>query len=308
MESAVSRTSLFERALVSAYTRVNRRTPWHRLPFVLSLVNLIALRDQLRAENLIDTRTPGDGGRRPGVTLATATDAQRRFRTPDGSYNDLSDPDMGRASTRFARNVALTHAVPAAMPDIATPNAREISQRLMRRDEFTPATSINLLAAAWIQFQTHDWFAHAREDDLAIDIPLPEGDTWFENPMRIPQTKQDSTRVDADKDLPPTYLNTNSHWWDASSIYGSSEERRIGSANEVYPSWKAGASACDCESVCVLICVRSHVLRPCALSCLSSAQASAAARRPRRGLPGPLRPTQLRVQQLQRESSWEQVS
>jgi len=226
MESAVSKPSLFERALVRTYTRINRRTPWHRLPFVFSLFNLIALRAQLRAENLVDTRTPGDGTRRPGVTLATATDAQRRFRTPDGSYNDLSDPDMGMASTRFARNVALTEAVPAAMPDIATPNAREVSRRLMRRDEFTPATSINLLAAAWIQFQTHDWFAHAREDDVTIDIPLPEGDEWFENPMRIPQTKQDATRVDADRDLPPTYINTNSHWWDASSIYGSSQERR----------------------------------------------------------------------------------
>ncbi|TDN92912.1 peroxidase family protein [Microbacterium sp. BK668] len=222
----MSRPSVFERALIGVYTRVNRRTPWHRLPFLFSLLNLIALRDQLRAENLIDTRTPGDGGRRPGVAPADATDLQRRFRTADGSYNDLSDPDMGMATTRFARNVALDKARPAEMPDLAAPNAREISQRLMRRDEFTPATSINLLAAAWIQFQTHDWFAHGREEDLTIDIPLPEGDTWFEDPMRIPQTKQDSTRVDGDRDLPPTYINSNSHWWDASSIYGSTEARR----------------------------------------------------------------------------------
>src|SRR3954447_17641156 len=157
MESAVSRPSVWERALIGVYARVNRRTPWHRLPFILSLVNLIALRDQLRADNLVDTRTPGAGGRRAGVTLETATDAQRRFRTPDGSYNDLSDPDMGMAVTRFARNVALDKSRPATMPDIAEPNAREISRRLMRREEFTPATSINLLAAAWIQFQTHDW-------------------------------------------------------------------------------------------------------------------------------------------------------
>ena len=222
----MSKPSVFERALIGTFTRVNRRTPWHKLPFVFGLLNLIALRDQLRAENLTDTRTPGDGGRTPGVTLATAPDAERRFRTADGSYNDLSDPDMGRASTRFARNVPLAKAWPAAVAELAEPNPREISRRLMRREQFTPATSLNLLAASWIQFQTHDWFAHGREADEHIEIPLPEGDTWFEDPMRIPRTKQDATRVDGDKALPPTYINSQSHWWDASAIYGSSEAKR----------------------------------------------------------------------------------
>ena len=222
----MTRSSVFERALIGAFTRVNRRTPWHKLPFVFGLLNLIALRDQLRAENLTDTRTPGVAGRTPGVTLSTAADVQRRFRTADGSYNDLSDPDMGRASTRFARNVPLAKAWPAGAADLAEPNPRVISQRLMRREQFTPATSLNLLAAAWIQFQTHDWFAHGREEDAHLEIPLPDGDLWFENPMRIPQTKQDSTRVDDDKDLPPTYINSQSHWWDASAIYGSSEAKR----------------------------------------------------------------------------------
>lgn len=222
----MSRPSAFERALIGVYGRVNRRTPWHKLPFVFALFNLIALRDQLRSDNLVDTRTPGDGVRRPGVAPEAATDAQRRFRTADGSYNDLSDPDMGMASTRFARNVALENAYPADAPAIDEPNVRLISQRLMRREQFTPATSINLLAASWIQFQTHDWFAHGREDASHIEVPLPDGDGWFEDPMRIPRTKADGTRVDGDRDIPPTYINSNSHWWDASSIYGSSEERR----------------------------------------------------------------------------------
>ncbi len=133
---------------------------------------------------------------------------------------------MGRASTRFARNVPIASAWPAAAADLAEPNPREISRRLMRREQFTPATSLNLIAASWIQFQTHDWFAHGREEEAHIEIPLPEGDTWFENPMRIPRTKQDATRVDGDRDLPPTYINSQSHWWDASAIYGSSEARR----------------------------------------------------------------------------------
>ncbi|MBW9108601.1 peroxidase family protein [Microbacterium ureisolvens] len=208
------------------YARINRTRPWYRLPFLLGLFNLIALRDELREDNLVDTRTPGGVGRTPGVTSATAGEERRRFRTADGSYNDLSDPDMGRAGTRFARNVPLEHAWPAEGDELMTPNPREVSRTLMRRETFTPATSINLLAAAWIQFQTHDWFAHGREPADVIEIDVAEGDDWFENPMRIPRTKVDDTRTDADRDLPPTFVNSNSHWWDASSIYGSTPERR----------------------------------------------------------------------------------
>ena len=208
------------------YARINRTRPWYRLPFLLGLFNLIALRDELRADNLIDTRTPGPGGRTPGVTAATADPATRRFRTPDGSFNDLGDPDMGKADTRFARNVALSHAWPESMPGLMEPNPREISRRLMRREEFTPATSLNLLAAAWIQFQTHDWFAHGRETTDLLEIPVADDDTWHERPMRLPRTLHDDTRTDADKSLPPTYINSQSHWWDASSIYGISAERR----------------------------------------------------------------------------------
>lgn len=207
------------------YARINETRPWYRLPFVLGLFNLIALREELREHNLIDTRTPG-ATRTDGVTLETATEEQRRFRTADGSYNDLSDPDMGRAGTRFARNVAIRTAFPEPMPQLMEPNPRDISRRLMRREHFTPATSLNLVAAAWIQFQTHDWFAHGRQKHTFHEVPVDDDDEWFEKPMRIQHTEPDATRTDADAHLPPTYINLNSHWWDASAIYGSSEERR----------------------------------------------------------------------------------
>jgi hypothetical protein len=217
--------SFFERALIGMYARINRRVEWHRLPHTLGLFNLLAFRHQLRAENLHDTRTPGESHRRPSVTMAQCPFGGR-FRMPDGSYNDLSDPDMGMAGTRFARNVPLAHAFPEPMPGLMEPNPREISRRLMRRDTFKPATSLNLLAAAWIQFQTHDWFAHEREDDKHIEVSVAEDDDWFERPMRVQRTKADHTRCEDDKDLPPTYINTESHWWDASAIYGSSFDKQ----------------------------------------------------------------------------------
>jgi hypothetical protein len=222
----VSKTSVFDRALTSYFARVNRTRPWHKLPFLLGLFNLIALREELRASNLVDTRTKDDPARTRRVTADTAAYELRRYRSADGSYNDLSDPDMGKAGTRFARNVPLADAWPGEQPELMTPSPRLISQKLMRREEFVPATSLNLLAAAWIQFQTHDWFAHGREEDSFIELPLADEDGWFEKPMRIPHTKKDPTRVDADAELPATYINSQTHWWDASSIYGITPERR----------------------------------------------------------------------------------
>ena len=108
----MSKPSVFDRALSTYFARVNRNGPWHKLPFLLGLFNLIALREELRASNLIDTRTPDDPARTPGVTADTAAYELRRYRSLDGSYNDLCDPDMGMAGTRFARNVPLTRRLP----------------------------------------------------------------------------------------------------------------------------------------------------------------------------------------------------
>ncbi|MBF4769591.1 peroxidase [Nocardioides agariphilus] len=222
----MSKPSFAGRSLVRAFTRINRRRPWHRLPLPVALLNIIALRIELRWHNLTDTRTPDPSTRRGPVTIDQCPHLAGRFRTPDGSYTTLDDPDMGMAGTRFGRNVALDKAFPEAMPGLMQPNPHTISRTLMRRETFTPATSLNLLAASWIQFQTHDWFSHDRDLDVPLELDLPEGHAWHENPMRIPRTRPDDTRVDADAHLPPTYRNRLTHWWDSSSIYGSSEEQQ----------------------------------------------------------------------------------
>ena len=63
---SMSKPSFAARTFVSAFTRVNRRTPWHRLPWLAGMFNLMALRIQLRADNLTDTRTPDPTLRRAG--------------------------------------------------------------------------------------------------------------------------------------------------------------------------------------------------------------------------------------------------
>ena len=129
---------------------------------------------------------------------------------------------MGATGTRFGRNVPLTEAVPDTA-NLLNPNPRDISNALFTRTKFQPATILNVLAAAWIQFQVHDWFVHAKgTSDDTHNLPLADGDSWFERPMRVPKTPVDPPTV-ANSNRPPAYVNKNSHWWDGSNIYGSTK-------------------------------------------------------------------------------------
>src|SRR5207244_11995988 len=93
-------------------------------------------------------------------------------------------------------------------------------------DTFKAATTLTLLAASWSEFENHDWVGHGENlPDEFVDVPLPEGDDWAEgDPMKVKKTSPDRTRT-WKSGLPPTYINTVTHWWDGSQIYGSSEGR-----------------------------------------------------------------------------------
>ncbi|MFM7237833.1 MAG: peroxidase family protein, partial [Cyanobium sp.] len=76
------------------------------------------------------------------------------------------------------------------------------------------------------QFQTHDWFSHGtNQPDHQIKVPVADGDPWdHQRPMGIDQTLDDPTRPTDSDGLPRTFVNTETHWWDASQIYGSTPE------------------------------------------------------------------------------------
>ena len=212
--------STFSRVNRTVFHQVNRATNWWNLPTPIALLNLRAHRDDLRVHNLYDTRAPSENG-------APATrDDLPKHRTYDGSRQDPVDPEMGMVGTRFGRNAPTDSTAPEPLEQRMQPNPRMVSNRLLTRDEFKPATSLNVLAACWIQFQNHDWFGHGENaPDTYIDIELDENDEWPEgSPMRIRATSPDRTRTNT-SGLPPTYVNTVTHWWDGSQIYGSTEER-----------------------------------------------------------------------------------
>ena len=271
------RRGLYDRAYGGFFSWLERRMGVRWYDVWLPLLGSVAtggLRRELRAHNLhASPRDVPDGEAergRPDPTLAPHAlgpwdPAYRAARAPDGSYNDLADPAMGMNAMQFGRNFAPAETrpvvPPAGDPDRGVPNPRDVSIRLLARPRgaggepvFTPATSLNLLAAAWIQFQNHGWFAH-RLPRLAPDprtgalvpvhpetgepIPFDEAADFIRVPftdpshpdnvewtrltgqteMRVHRSVPDPTRR-RDAPYPPTFRTTEAHWWGASQLYG----------------------------------------------------------------------------------------
>ncbi|MDA0178707.1 hypothetical protein OJ997_00245 [Solirubrobacter phytolaccae] len=188
---------MLAKALMPLAERLQRRFGWQRLPYYLGLATLVGLRERLRERNLYDTGVPAVTDAMPPVA--------REERLTDGTFNDLETPGMGSITAPFGRNGP-------SLPDpdpLGAPHPREISDALMVRRDFLPASHLNVLAAAWLQFEVHDWLSHAKEPSigdwmLEEDMPLAKA---------IPMPGSD----------PASFLSRETHWWDASQLYGSRE-------------------------------------------------------------------------------------
>ncbi|GAC1455475.1 MAG: peroxidase family protein [Ktedonobacteraceae bacterium] len=208
--------------LAALDSMINRKIGWHRLPLILGIQVLDGVRSYMRARNLYDTSTlpatPQPTPQPRGVSYLTA-------RTSDGTFNDLQYPLMGSAGTRFGHLFPLENAYPEPEPAILEPSPRTISRELLGRNSFVPAETLNVLAASWLQFMIRDWLSHGTSPkENPWLIPLAPDDNWWQNPMQIMRTPADSTRPPGTDTAPPTHLNTETHWWDGSQIYGSSAQ------------------------------------------------------------------------------------
>lgn len=208
----------FLKAGIWLATLIDHGIGWHRLPPWMGLLVLVGLRSRLRDKNLSHTSLglPRAGG-------DTARPACRR--TVDGTFNDLAYPSMGAAGTPFGRSVPLAAVHLAGHGNVGLPSPRMISAELLARREFVPAGKLNVLAAAWVQFMVHDWFSHESTPPRShdVEIPVEANDGWRKThgAMRIHPTPPDSSRPPCSAGMPPTFLNTVTHWWDASQLYGS---------------------------------------------------------------------------------------
>ncbi|KAI5212292.1 heme peroxidase [Aureobasidium subglaciale] len=231
---------LLDRLLVCLFHVVNLVRPWHKLPSAIGALNLDALRVELRQYNLHDGY---DSATAQGDTYITPLEDKRFLaaRNSDGKDNSLTQPKMGCSGMRFGRNFPRKYCEKPTEEELWTPNPRLVSEAFMSRKpgEFKPATTLNLLAAAWIQFQVHDWVFHESSEDT-YEVPLLPNDSWH-NQMKIYRTKPDEV-LDASDIKCPGYKNTSTAWyiccpqttcaeltslrrWDGSQIYGSSETK-----------------------------------------------------------------------------------
>ncbi len=201
--------------LIAKLGELLKKRPWYELPRLLADVRLVEIRNELRAKNLHDTEEPPETRQEIPANLDPAL---RHARTIDGTYNDLHFPKMGSAGCRFGRNFPLDQVFPDA-PNLLIPNPRVVSVELMTREQFQPATFLNLLAAAWIQFMVHDWFVHERSTTDFVEIPTSPGDGFGAPSIHVPRSVPDPAPAGSTR--PPAYANLNSHWWDSSQLYGS---------------------------------------------------------------------------------------
>jgi hypothetical protein len=218
------RNVLFGALVRAMFDVVNRYVPWYRLPVRLGLLNIEALRYVLRARNLFDSERREAPPRARPVPPAPPCEQARVARTFDGTSNDLSAPAMGAVGSAFGRNLR-----PDIRPDLFDePSPVIVSQQLLYREQFRPARSLNLLAAAWIQFQVHDWVDHARYPlgQADVRVPLPGGMTWSNTPGGQPEHEM---RIAGNIPFPdgqpnrmsPVFPNGTTAWWDASEVYGA---------------------------------------------------------------------------------------
>jgi len=203
-------------------------TNWYRRSIFRGVLTLAYMREKLHSNNLHSTYPPGTliGFQTTGLKPPQGA---RYYRTTDGSWNNLNNPKEGAAGTRFLRNIDVASIEIDPNHYLMDPNPREVSRKLLTRDgPMKEVPFLNLLAAAWIQFENHDWVSHGEvlQKDFH-EIPLQTDDPirrlYRQANMFVGKTQPDPTRKDAGEPAPITFINEVTHWWDASQLYGSDQ-------------------------------------------------------------------------------------
>lgn len=147
-----------------------------------------------------------------------------RFRTIDGSNNNLSDPALNQANTDFARVGPANFAdgFDAMQPG---PNPREISNIVVANGPDTHlevnGVALSGMMYAWGQFVDHDLDLEKSGTNTAdISILAPAGDSLPRGTV-IPLTRVAIDPATGVPGHPATAINTVTGWLDGSQVYGS---------------------------------------------------------------------------------------
>ena len=152
------------------------------------------------------------------ATTAAPTQDQLRFRSTDGSWNNLEHPEIGRTGTPLGRYLPAVAATPQDV--YREPSVLKVSERLLRQKQFIPAATsngtINALAFAWVNFFVHDFYARGTEFSRAAtaQYKLPVGDGTFVYMSKLPEYPEGKAG---------SHRSGATHWFDGSQVYGSDE-------------------------------------------------------------------------------------
>ena len=152
------------------------------------------------------------------ATMAAPTRDQLRFRSTDGSWNNLEHPEIGKAGTPLGRYLPAVAATPQDV--YREPSVLKVSERLLKQKQFLPAATsngtINALAFAWVNFFVHDFYARGTEFSRAAtaQYKLPVGDGTFVYMSKLPEYPEGKAG---------SHRSGATHWFDGSQVYGSDE-------------------------------------------------------------------------------------
>jgi len=152
-----------------------------------------------------------------------------KFRSIDGSDNNLSDPAENQAGTDFARVGPANFAdgIDAMTPG---PNPREISDIVSAQPNDTNGpglvdsngVALSGMMYAWGQFIDHDLDLEKQGATTAdISITVPAGDQFLAPGSQIPLTRVAIDPATGVAGHPAAAINTITGWLDGSQIYGS---------------------------------------------------------------------------------------
>ena len=152
------------------------------------------------------------------ATTETPTRDQLRFRSTDGSWNNLSHPELGKAGTPLGRYLPASGATPQDV--YREPSVLKISERLLKQKQFIPAATsngtISALAFAWVNFFVHDFYARGTEFSrtATTQYKLPVGDGRYVYMSKLPEYPEGKAG---------SHRSNATHWFDGSQVYGSDE-------------------------------------------------------------------------------------
>ncbi len=194
---------------------------------------LTVLRQDLGRSPVQRSRVPGSDLVRPtappprGALGQTAT-FPLKFRTIDGSGNNLAHPEWGAAHVPFLRIIDADYADGVQSPSgVLRRSPRDISNLVVSQDRSQPnSKGASDYLWMWGQFLDHDVVETPGADPTeAFDIRVPAGDPWFD-PMgsgtaTIPLNRSTYDLVAGVRQQ----INLITAYIDASNVYGSDHER-----------------------------------------------------------------------------------